>query len=278
MYFTGGLLLASGLAHVVVWAIDGGSLSGDVSWRKPILFGFSAGATMLSLGWLAGKLKPRLGDGILFTAFSAAMLIEVGLITMQQWRGVASHFNRTTPFDANALAWIEGLILFATIVIADLTIRSFRELSVTSDMKLAIRGGMALLLFACLLGFVLVWYGNHQKSIGQNPGIYGEAGVMKFPHGMPIHAIQYFPLLAWCLLKLKANERRRLMAVKFAILSVVAFTTFSLMQTFTGKARFDVGWLSGITLAISIGLLAVPISVGIAALLKTSEDASIAGN
>ena len=276
MYFAGAVLVLSGLFHVFVWAFDGGSLSGDVSWRKPILFGFSAGATMLSLGWLVGKLNPRFGDGLLFTAFSAAMLAEVGLITMQQWRGVASHFNRTTPFDANVLGWIEGLILFATIVIAYLTCRSFGTLRATSDMKLAIRGGMALLLFACLLGFVLVGYGNYQQSIGQHPGTYGNAGVMKFPHGMPIHAIQYFPLLAWCLTKMQVKETVRLAAVRFAVLSVVAFTVFSLIQTFSGRARLDVGWVSGFTLVLSIVLLAMPIALVVRGFVRSVGKASTA--
>lgn len=276
MYFAGALLVLSGLFHIFVCAIDGGSLSGDISWRKPILFGFSAGATMLSLGWLVGKLKPRFGDGLLFAAFSAAMLAEVGLITMQQWRGVASHFNRTTPLDANVLGWIEGLIFFATIVIADLTYRSFGSLKTSPDMKLAIRGGTALLLFACLLGFVLVGHGNYQQSIGQHPGTYGDAGVMKFPHGMPIHAIQFFPLLAWCLTKLRVKERVRLAAVRYAVLSIVAFTTFSLTQTFSGRARFDVGWVSGFTLVLSIGLMAMPIAVVVRGFGRSVGKASTA--
>lgn len=276
MYLAGGLLVLSGLFHIVVWASESASLSGDVSWRKPILFGFSAGATMLSLGWLVGKLKPRFGDGLLFTAFSAAMLVEVGLITMQQWRGVASHFNRATPFDANVLGWIEGLIVFATIVIADLTLRSFRTLNTSSDMKLAIRGGMALLLLACLLGFVLVGYGKYQQSIGQHPGTYGDAGVMKFPHGMPIHAIQYFPLLAWSLARLHVKETARLFAVRSAVLSLVGFTLFSLIQTFSGRARFDVGWVSGFTLVTSIGLLAMPIALVIRGFARSVDKASTA--
>lgn len=64
------------------------------------------------------------------------MLAEVGLITIQQWRGVPSHFNRSTDFDATILLWIEGLILFATLVIADLTWGSFLSISESPDMKL----------------------------------------------------------------------------------------------------------------------------------------------
>ena len=62
MYGVGVVLVASGVFHVVIAILDGGSWSGDISWRKPILFGFSAGATMISLGWVAGKVRPRRGD------------------------------------------------------------------------------------------------------------------------------------------------------------------------------------------------------------------------
>lgn len=169
MFIVGAVLLVSGVFHLLVWTVLGGSMSGDVSWRKPILFGFSAGATMVSLGWMVGKIRRRWGDFVLFMLFSFAMLLEVGLITLQQWRGVGSHFNSSTPFDATVLAWIEGLIVFATIVIADVTRRSFREVSAGPDLVLAIRGGMVLLLFACLLGFVLVGYGNHRVMQGRPP-------------------------------------------------------------------------------------------------------------
>ncbi len=255
----GGLLLASGTFHILVWLILGGSLSGDVSWRKPILFGVSAGVTLLSLSWVADKLTPRRRDLIALGGLGLAMLFEVGLITLQQWRGVASHFNRSTGFDASVLLGIEILIILVTLVILDLTIRSFGRVNASRDNRLAIRGGMALMAFACLLGFVLVGFGNRQQALGQPPGIYGDAGVMKFPHGMPIHAIQYLPMVAWSLKRLGANEGQRYQAVGFTLASVIAFTIFSLLQTFTGRARFDIWWLSGLWLIASFIFLSVPV-------------------
>ena len=262
-FAVGLILLSSGLLHVFVWLAEGGSLSGPVSWRKPILFGLSAGMTILSVGWVAGKLRPRAGDSLLLTAFSLSMLAEVGLITLQTWRGVASHFNRSTPFDATTLSWIEWLIVFATIVIADLTRRSFGKLNVISDMALAIRGGMSLLLLSCLLGFVLVAYGNHQVALGSAPEIYGAAGVMKFPHGVPMHAIQFMPIFAWLLTKLDASERYRLKAVSYALASIATFTMFSLVQTFTGKARFDVALTSGVLLMVAFLLGCMALRIGL---------------
>ena len=45
---------------------------------------------------------------------AGGLLLEVGLITVQQWRGVRSHFNRTTTFDASIEVIMLGLILLVT--------------------------------------------------------------------------------------------------------------------------------------------------------------------
>lgn len=264
-YAVGCVLVASGCVHTLVWLIDGTSWGGPVSWRKPILFGFSAGVTVISVGWVAARLRRRLGDSLLLTTFSVAMLLEVGLITVQQWRGVGSHFNRGTPFDASVLFWIECLVIFATIVIADLTWRSFQSLPAGTDMAIAIRGGMCLLLFSCLLGFLLVLYGNDRVAREENPAVFGAAGVMKFPHGVPLHAIQFLPMLVWLLKKFDVGVRERTVAVVAALSSVVTFTVFSLLQTFTGRSRFDLWWLSAAVLAGSAMLACVPLIIGVSA-------------
>ncbi|QDU92467.1 hypothetical protein [Lignipirellula cremea] len=248
----GALLLASGLLHMIWWLVEGSSLSGPISLRKPILFGISAGMTVVSLGWLMGKMQRRKGDFLLVSSLSLAMLVEVGLITIQQWRGVASHFNRETPLDAVVLDGIEWLILFATIVICELTRRSFFRLDARADMVLAIRGGMVLLVLSCLLGFVLTSYGNYQVSVGRSPEIFGSAGVMKFPHGVPMHAIQALPLLAWLLAQVGVPERFRWRATACALASIVIFTAFSLVQTLTGRARFDFTFASSVLLWIAL--------------------------
>ena len=235
---------------------------------------------MLSIGWLIGKFPRRVGDAIYLTLFSLAMLAEVGLITLQQWRGVASHFNRSTPFDANVLRWIELLILFATIVIADLTIRSFGRLSVVRDMKWAIRSGMVFLLIACLLGFVMVWHGDRQLALGKPHGVYGEAGVMKFPHGMPIHAIQYLPILAWTLRRTGLGESVRHRVIVGATCSLAVFTLFSIVQTFSGRGRFDVTWVTGSLLAAAILSLLVPLSRAVSSIfgLRRNEIVAVAND
>jgi len=75
---------------------------------------------------------------------------------------------------------------------------------------------------------------------------------MKFPHGVPMHAIQFLPMLVWLMKKVGVAARDRYRSVAYALSSLVAFTTFSLMQTFGGRARFDLSWSSTLMLVGSI--------------------------
>ncbi len=259
MHRIGWLLILSGLFHVGIWACVGGEWEGVVSWRKPILFGISGGVTVLSLGWVASLVKRCPRDGWWLHLFSVAMLVEVGLITLQQWRGVPSHFNRETPLDAAILIGIEALITVASVVILDLTVRSFGSLNGSNDTKLAIRAGMLLLVLGCVLGFIGQAVGSYQLSIGQSPHTYGKSGVLKFPHGIPLHAIQILPVAAWLLRNLGADEKTRVLSVKLCTLSIVLFTVYGCVQTIAGRSRFETDPASMILLFLSASLLIQPV-------------------
>lgn len=249
---TGAILVLSGLIHVVVWMISGGLWEGDVSWRKPILFGLSTGATVLSVAWLYPKLAEQRYDVWLIPIFSLAMLVEVALITGQQWRGVASHFNHETPIDA----WIEnaltGLIALATLVLLDLTRRALLRVTAPEDLQWAIRGGMVFLILSCAIGFGILVYGNLQMRSGGDPTRIGQAGVAKFPHGVAIHAIQIFPGCCWLAAQVGIPLRRRKRLVVYLIAAMTAFMIYSLIQTLGGRARFDLTTCSSLVLASSL--------------------------
>ena len=255
---TGFLLLLGGIYHVGVWLYLGGPLEGPISWRKPILFCLASGVTAISLAWLLGTLKETRWDNWLALIFGLALLAEVGLICLQQWRGVPSHFNRSTPFDATVLSWIKALVLVVTLVIAVMTVRSFGAIQASRDVALAARIGMALLLISCLLGFVSELHGERQHLQGKPPHIYGNAGVMKFAHGMPMHAIQVLPLIAFGLSLLGLGEDRRYKRVLSACIGSCGFAAFAAIQTFSGRSRFDTTAFSAVLLTVSACLLAVP--------------------
>jgi hypothetical protein len=236
----------------------GAEWAGPVSLRKPALFGISAGVTVWSLVWVLTRLAPHRFDQRFATIMSSSLLVEVGLITLQYWRGVPSHFNRTTAFDATIEFIMLGLILFVTIGIAWLCSRSRRLLPMPEAEALALRGGLWLLLVSCLLGFVITGAGEFQLARGQSPEVWGRAGVLKYPHGAALHAIQTLPLLAALLQRLRIDHSAYVL--RMTIAAHVAFLGHALWQTSGGRARWDLDWTGGLFLGIA-GLLLLPLLV-----------------
>jgi hypothetical protein len=189
--------------------------------------------------WAA--LPERRGDRLLAAATAWALFIEVFLVDLQRWRGVASHFNRATPLDSflyDAMGW---LIVGVSLVIVDLTVRLFRTpCALPADLLLAARVGMGLLAISCGLGLWVGAYGDQRAAAGLDPGRYGAAGVPKFPHGVVIHAIQWLPAVAWAARRAGLGLARRRRLVALASVATVALLAYALAQTFTGRARFDV--------------------------------------
>lgn len=263
---SGGLLMASGLAHVAVWAVLGGPWEGPVTWRKPILFGISGGVTALSAGWALARFPARRGDLLLAWSTAVALTVEVALIDLQRWRGVASHFNRSTSLDSFLYDAMGVLILWVTFVIGDFTIRSFRQpIGLPADIRLAMQAGLVTLFWSCVLGIWASVYGERQMMVGLPPERLGAAGVPKFAHGAVIHALQWLPLLAWAAKRVGFGERRRLWLVWMATLGTVLLSAYSLLQTLAGRARVDGSWPLAPVLAAAVMLLLVPLAVTLAA-------------
>ena len=96
------LLLVSGIAHLVLLVMTGGSWQGPLSFRKPATFGLSFGITLLTIVWVRDSChaQPRERGRCCLSSFTAASLLETVLVSLQAWRGVPSHFNVETAFDA----------------------------------------------------------------------------------------------------------------------------------------------------------------------------------
>ena len=269
------VLIASGLGHLIVWAMLGGPWEGPVTWRKPILFGISGGLTSLSLGWAWSNLPWRRGDRWLAASVAWALLIEVAAIDLQAWRGVASHFNRSTPLDSFLYDAMGVLILWVTLVAVDLTGRFlWQPTGLPADMLLAARAGLVLLVISCLLGIWVSVHGDMRMAAGLEPERYGAAGVPKFPHGAVIHALQWLPMLAWAGQWAGFTERRRMRLLAAATFGTSLLGCFALVQTLAGRSRFDLTPVTGPLLAVGVISLVVPalvVAVAVAVAAGTSR-------
>ncbi len=246
----GVLLIASGSVHLALCAVLGTTWHGPVSLRKPALFGISGGLTVWSLAWLMTQLRPRRLDRFLANALAIGLFVEVTLITIQYWRGVASHFNRATNIDGAIEFTMLGLILLVSCGIVYLTLRTIQLRNIDPAMSIAIRGGMWLLALSCGLGIATSILGEISISAGRSYELWGRAGVLKFPHGVALHAIQLLPAIAWMTRMLDLRHSVRI--VQSAIISQVLFLVYAVWQTSQGRDRFDWDAIGGTILGVVV--------------------------
>lgn len=257
LYAVGAVLVAAGLFHLGVFAVDGGPWRGPLSWRKPVTFGLSFGVTTLAVAWIATflGLGRRTGWRMLGT-FGVAMALEVAWVTVQAWRGVPSHFAQR-GFDQVLFILAGTSIAVVTVLLVVVTVLAFRRLEASPSMVLAIRVGLVLLLVGQALGGAIIANGT---AIDRPPtevdlAVFGVAGAMKIPHAAALHAVQILPLLAWLLSFTAMAEARRTRVVAAAALGYSALVAASAVQTFSGLAPLDLS-VAGALLGLA-GLVVV---------------------
>ncbi|MEV0183653.1 hypothetical protein AB0I54_30810 [Streptomyces sp. NPDC050625] len=213
------LLVASGLAHLVVFAVDGGPWGGPVSWRKPVTFGLSFGITLIAVTWVTSYLRvgQRLRT-VLLVVFAADCVVEVGGITLQAWRRVPSHLDMETPFDtavSMTLAVGGGVLVVLLTVFA---VASFRHRPTgPAAMPLAVRSGFAILLVALASGAAMIARGVVLTRTGHQEAAYHSTAPLKPLHGVSLHAVLVLPALAWLLSRTSWSERTRQRIVAVAV-------------------------------------------------------------
>lgn len=253
-YLCAGLLIVSGLFHSVVYLVDGGSLEGPVSWRKPIVFGLSFGITLMTVTWLMNFLRPRgsLGRPLL-VILAVASVGEVFLISMQRWRGVASHFNEDTNFDAMVFALMGILVGLVALVIVAITVMAFARLDAPASLAFAIRTGLMLMLVSQVVGAQMIVEGGNT---------FGDRGALKVPHAFTLHALQVLAALTLLLLASDFVGRQRVKVLAIGAAGYTALISSTMVQTYSGRSPIELGILASTLAVLGLGLLAV--SVGLA--------------
>jgi hypothetical protein len=272
----GAVLIVAGLAHLVAWLLVGGAWAGPISFRKPTTFGISFGLTTITLAWVAGQLRisDRVG-WLLLGPLAVADTVEVLWVSVQRWRGVASHFNFATSLDTR-LFLLGGVAIAVTVtVILLLTVLAFTAAEATPSMAMAIRAGLLILLVGQAVGGWMIQHGVGPASDGQTIGLttFGSAGVMKVPHAVAIHAIQVLPALAWLLSFATLPERRRMGLVGTAALGYVALVMVSVLQTAAGLTPLDVGVVAALLYLLGVGMLGVAFLAALLALRNPTPAA-----
>lgn len=198
-YVIGAVLFASGLFHLGVFAVDGGPWLGPVSWRKAVTFGLAFGLTLITITWVGSFV--RLGDkarGRILGAFAAACVVETGLITLQAWRHVPSHFNNETALNTGITRILAFGGLALIVPLALLSVAAFRTApGVAPSMRLAVRVGFVALDVALATGAAMVAKSMVTLAGGDQQAAYQASAALKPAHAVTMHAILVLPGLAW---------------------------------------------------------------------------------
>ena len=225
-YGVGGLLLASGLVHLAILLGGGGSWWGPLSLRKPMVFGLSFGITLITVTWVASFLNLRDRTRAGFVAvFAAASVLETVLVTLQAWRGVPSHFNVATSFDAlvtRGLAAGGGVLV---LLVVAMTVVAFRpNAAVPASLRLAVQVGFVLLCAAMAAGGVMIGIGMRQVFAGNAAAAYAIGGALKPTHAIAMHGILVLPVFGRLLAFTDWSESRQLKVVRRAAAGYVLLT------------------------------------------------------
>ena len=271
-YLVGAALIVVGLGHLVAWLVVGGAWAGPITFRKPTTFGISFGLTTITLAWVAGHLRISDRTGwLLLVPLALADASEVVWVSVQRWRGVASHFNNDTTLDSLLFLLMGGgAIAVAAAVILVMTVLAFTAMRASPSMALAIRAGLLILLVAQVVGGWMIQHGLGPAEEGVTEGLttFGAAGVMKVPHAVAIHGIQVLPALAWLLSFAALPEPRRLRLVRIAVVGYAALVVVSVLQTVTGADPFDVGVVAAVLYLLGVLLLGAAFLAALLALRK----------
>jgi hypothetical protein len=226
------VLVACGLG---LW-LDPRVLLGAPLWLKPAKFAASIavyGLTLIGVfSQLPGHVRTRRVVGRMT---AAAMLIEVGIISLQAARGTTSHFNVSTPLNT-ALWVIMGVAIVAqTLATVAVAVALFRKKLEEPALGWALRLGMAITIAGAFMGGAMAQPTRAQlaemragrvapsgaHTVGAPDGGAGlpvtgwsrEHGDLRIAHFMGLHALQVLPLLALALRRTRTRRARLARAV-----------------------------------------------------------------
>ncbi len=208
---------------LLIYPFDSRTILGISPWIKPIKFSLSIAIYVWTLAWYLRYLVDRARSvRAISCGVAISMVTEIACIVMQSARGVTSHFNGATPFDA-AVFTVMGVMIVLNSVLVAWTLVLFlkTELPITPAYAWGIRCGLLLFLLAGAEGGVMI--AHHAHTVGAPDGGPGlplinwslQHGDLRVAHFLGMHALQILPFAGFLL-------RRVRYVVAFAFLYLVA--------------------------------------------------------
>jgi hypothetical protein len=242
LWLTGVVLLVTMVFHIGALLVTGGPVSGPVSLRKPATFAETGWLNAWSVALILPTLRTRAWQrhviGVAVVAFGIG---ETTVMAIQAWRGVPSHYNFTTTFDAILMragaAGTAGVFLIGVVV---LLVVALRDTESPASVRLGVRAGIIVLLLGCVIGFGMIsnMSGVYQGGFGSGftrpaTGYLGpsastvgpeylllrpetKGGDLILPHAIGVHGLVLLALPALLLARTSmamARQRRIIMTI-----------------------------------------------------------------
>ena len=248
---SGVLMLVAFAVSVVAMGLDHGEILGAPRWLKPAKFGISTAIYAFTLAWIFSWLPERRRlKAVVGWIVSVVIVLEVFLIDLQAARGVTSHFNVGTSFDAAVFEIMGTAILIAWLASIALTVALFRHRFADEAFGWALRLGMLITVLGQATGGIMTTPTRAQleaarttrmtvagaHTVGAPDGGAGlpitgwsrEHGDLRVGHFVGLHAVQLLPAAAW-LIGPRGSAVRRRRAV--LLLATAYFALFGILLT-----------------------------------------------
>ena len=246
------VLFTAAVAHVAllvlllaVAPLDARLVMGVNPWIKPGKFAASIAVYLLTINWLVGDvaLPPR-GRRAVVWGTAALVSFEMIAITAQAARGVASHFNQSTPFDGVIFALMGIAILVNTALAAYLAYRFWTTRPpLPAPYLWGIRLGLLLFVLACAEGGFMSAHNAHSVGVADGgPGLpvvnwSTRGGDLRIAHFFGMHALQAVPLFGtWLSARASGSATRTRRAVRWVLAFGVAYGAVALALFLTALA------------------------------------------
>lgn len=197
-------------ALVLIAPFDTRVITGLNPWIKPMKFAVSIGMYLWTVGWLMAHVPAaRAAKAFVRWAIAVAMTVEMVCITLQAARGLTSHYNVSTPFDALVFTTMGNLIAVNTLAAMGLLVLFLRRLPLSPAYVCGIRLGTVLFIVGSLEALVMIHQGAHTVGAPDGgPGLplvnwSSVAGDLRAAHLVGLHALQVLPLAGFALSRWK---------------------------------------------------------------------------
>ncbi|WP_433505701.1 hypothetical protein ACQP04_03925 [Pseudonocardia halophobica] len=286
-------MAALSVVGLVGLVADDRVLTGLPIWAKPTKFALSTLIYAVTWAWLVALVREHRPEAARWThragTVAAVLLgVELVIIVLQVVRGTTSHFNRTTPLNSTLFTIMAVSIVAVWLASLYAAAQLYRVRGLESARGRAVRAGAVLAVVGMGLGVLMTLPGiagptaaagiTGAHTVGLADGGAGlpllgwstEAGDLRIPHFVGMHALQVLPLVLVGLELLAARVAvLRSVDVRAGVIGVAAATYAGLLAVVTWQALRGQSLIApdAATLAVT-GAVLVGAAVGVVVVLR----------